>query len=80
MDHMPLRIEQNISIMSVFNIEQVGVNSIARQTFHKSFLGLVKFVAEILLEECLKIPALILRELFLKVVKRIRIWNELEEP
>jgi len=78
MNHVTCWIDQNISIVSILDIEQVRENCITGEAFNKIFLGLIIVFAKIFLKECIQGPIL-WRELFLEVIYWICIGDELKK-
>ena len=78
MDHVARGIDQNISVVSILDIEQVGENCVTGEAFDEIFLGLIVVFAKVFFEERVQGPFL-WRELFLKVVDWICIWDELKK-
>lgn len=78
MDHVALGIDQNISVVSIFYIEQVRKNGISGETLNKIFLCLIIVFTKIFEEESVEGP-LLWWEFFLEVIDWVRFRDELKK-
>lgn len=74
---MALRVEQYVAIVPVLDVEKVWKYRVAGQTLCKILLRLIKFIAEVSLEEGVQRPVSG-RELLLQVIDRTSVGNEFD--
>lgn len=76
-DQVALRVNQYVSIVTIFDIEQVLEDTIASHAFNKVPLRCFEVVLEVLMEEGAQVP-LSRGKLLLQVVHRVCVGNELK--
>ena len=65
---MTIRVNHDISIVTVFDVKQIGVETVAGQTFNEVFLRLLELISEKFLIESFKGPVLLLGKALFQLI------------